>query len=439
MQTSRFAAVAVPVGPRQDGGAGGGAMGPPGVGVPPGGTALQILRKLSATNYETEWAGPLGDVAYSNDYNDLDNLPALITTFLGLSDTPATYAGQALKTLRVNAGETAVEFGVVLGTLAVGSSATDVPFTPTGGIAATNAATALAELDTEKVSKAGDTMTGMLSISLAAGNGLEVTDTVSGSGSEFVFNGNILSTFYSSIASSSTLIMRKARGTAAVPVDVLTNDDAGLHRYQGYFGAFRNIALIRVTVIETTPSATALAGRLSYSVNAVGSVVPSEILRLEHAVGLSLFGANPVIDSRRHYRDRIYTIATLPTPAVAGENIFCSDLGGGAGKLVSTAASSVWRRHDEGNQANATNADFTLTTLTDAQQVRHTGTLTADRAVTLSTTRAYAGAKFRITRTGTGAFNLNVGTGPLKALITNTWGEFVYDGAAWYLAAYGAL
>jgi len=31
-------------------------------------------------------------------------------TFIGLSDTPATYSGQTLKTLRVNAGETAIEF-----------------------------------------------------------------------------------------------------------------------------------------------------------------------------------------------------------------------------------------------------------------------------------------------------------------------------------------
>ena len=29
--------------------------------------------------------------------------------------------------------------------------------------------------------------------------------------------------------------------------------------------------------------------------------------------------------------------------------------------------------------------------------------------------------------------------GGLKNLITNTWCEVVYDGAAWYLAAYGTL
>lgn len=86
-----------------------------------------------------------------------------------------------------------------------------------------------------------------------------------------------------------------------------------------------------------------------------------------------------------------------------------------------------------------TDAAASLSVGTDAENIRHTGLLTADRAVTLNTTNAFAGARFRITRTGGGAFNLNVGTGPLKALANNTWGEFVYDGSAWYLAAYGAL
>lgn len=86
-----------------------------------------------------------------------------------------------------------------------------------------------------------------------------------------------------------------------------------------------------------------------------------------------------------------------------------------------------------------TDADVTLTAGTDAERIRHTGTLTANRAITLATAGVAAGAVFRITRTGGGAFNLNIGTGPLKALATNTWATVIYDGAAWYLAEYGAL
>jgi hypothetical protein len=69
--------------------------------------------------------------------------------------------------------------------------------------------------------------------------------------------------------------------------------------------------------------------------------------------------------------------------------------------------------------------------------------LTAHRTVTLSTLGlgTNSGARFRIVRkaTATGAFNLNVGTGPLKALAVGQWCEVEYDGAAWALTAAGAL
>lgn len=83
--------------------------------------------------------------------------------------------------------------------------------------------------------------------------------------------------------------------------------------------------------------------------------------------------------------------------------------------------------------------DADVTIPVSARYFRHTATLTADRAVTLVATDAVAGDSVLVTRTGGGAFNLNIGTGPLKALTTNTWGLFVFDGSVTYLAAYGAL
>lgn len=83
----------------------------------------------------------------------------------------------------------------------------------------------------------------------------------------------------------------------------------------------------------------------------------------------------------------------------------------------------------------------TLTVHKDAPIQRWATSLTADRAVTLSTTGARNGQKWRILRTptATGAFNLNVGTGPLKALAVGQWAEVVYDGAAWILEGSGSL
>ncbi len=86
----------------------------------------------------------------------------------------------------------------------------------------------------------------------------------------------------------------------------------------------------------------------------------------------------------------------------------------------------------------ATNAAFTIFPFTaPSGNVLHTGTLTADRLVTLSTTFAYPGFKHKIVRTGSGAFNLDVGG--LKNLVQNTWCEVTYNGSAWYLSGYGAL
>jgi hypothetical protein len=66
--------------------------------------------------------------------------------------------------------------------------------------------------------------------------------------------------------------------------------------------------------------------------------------------------------------------------------------------------------------------------------------LTANRAVTLSTTGAGAGAKFHLTRQAgaTGAFTLDVGPG-LKSLAASQWCDVEYDGSSWFLRAFGNL
>jgi hypothetical protein len=84
-------------------------------------------------------------------------------------------------------------------------------------------------------------------------------------------------------------------------------------------------------------------------------------------------------------------------------------------------------------------AAVTLTAGTSRPYQLWTTTLTADRAVTLSATGAFRGANFKISRPAAGAFNLNVGSGPLKALAAGQWCEVVYDGSVWRLAAFGSL
>lgn len=85
----------------------------------------------------------------------------------------------------------------------------------------------------------------------------------------------------------------------------------------------------------------------------------------------------------------------------------------------------------------------TLTPSFDPEVQIWNGPLASDRTVTLSTAAGYAfpGARFRIDRapTSTGAFNLNVGAGPLRALATGQWCDVRFDGTNWHLTAFGSF
>jgi hypothetical protein len=91
-------------------------------------------------------------------------------------------------------------------------------------------------------------------------------------------------------------------------------------------------------------------------------------------------------------------------------------------------------------QEVTTDANFNLAVGSQGTEIIHTGALTAARSVTLLTTNAVPGDQFRITRTGGGAFALNVGAGPLKALSTGQWCVVEFTSAGtWALKQFGSL
>ena len=85
----------------------------------------------------------------------------------------------------------------------------------------------------------------------------------------------------------------------------------------------------------------------------------------------------------------------------------------------------------------ATDADFTVYHGRVASRLFHTGTLTANRTVTLGTDGAAEGDSFEFTRSGAGAFNLSIGG--LATLATKGWCKVTYRSGAWVLAQYGTL
>jgi len=106
-------------------------------------------------------------------------------------------------------------------------------------------------------------------------------------------------------------------------------------------------------------------------------------------------------------------------------------------------ANNVNVRVNQSQRGNETNGNVAATLIlgTDSHTQIWNTPITADRAVTLTTARAWRGGEYRIVRTAaaTGAFNLNVGTGPLKALAAGEWCTVEFNGTAWVLTGFGAL
>lgn len=227
----------------------------------------------------------------------------------------------------------------------------------------------------------------------------------------------------------------RATGPTVAAVAVQSGDALGALAFYGDDGA--DIATIAASItayVDGAVSADTVPGRLVFHTSNSGGT-STERMRLDSSGNLQMGGANTVIDANRIHVHRSYTIATLPS-AVTGGTIYVSDLGGGGGLMWSDGTN--WRRLTEAGVATVnTDANFTLTPLTSAPDQTHTGTLTANRTITLSTTNAYNGARFCVTRTGGGAFTLSVGG--LKSLSQNQWAEVVYNGSAWVLSAYGTL
>lgn len=109
------------------------------------------------------------------------------------------------------------------------------------------------------------------------------------------------------------------------------------------------------------------------------------------------------------------------------------------GGMFSPHAAALWRNSTNlsvpDTEVVATDSNFTLQALYNAPTVIHTGTLSANRTITLSATRPRG--SFKIVRTGGGDFTLSVGG--LKSLATNEWCEVTYNGSAWVLTGFGTM
>jgi len=231
--------------------------------------------------------------------------------------------------------------------------------------------------------------------------------------------------------------LRKARGTIAAPAVPVTNDPLGTIRFAGWVssGTFGNGAEINAMVSEPTWGASALGSYLRFRLSPVGSSTLTEVARFDNENGLSMFGANPVIDQNRGHRLRSTTIAGAVAPSVAGNLFYHSDAQGGAGEVAVDTA-SAWRHAGQAAVKKLTSdANATYTPRADGRIVRDTAALTADRKLTLATTNVTDGHKVEVSRRGSsGGKNRSVyqadGTTLIASLADNASADFVYDATA---------
>lgn len=129
-------------------------------------------------------------------------------------------------------------------------------------------------------------------------------------------------------ANAPVFSFEKSRGTTVSSKAVVVTNDVMLNfRCLGYDGvsAYRLSAQMEAVVIETTPGPTAMAGRWLILASAAGAVTSTEIARLDVANGLSMYGANIVVDANRLVQLRVFTVATLPTAPGDGRTGYIAD------------------------------------------------------------------------------------------------------------------
>jgi hypothetical protein len=251
---------------------------------------------------------------------------------------------------------------------------------------------------------------------------------------------NQIETYSSAATTAPNFTMRRGHGTIAAPAVPITNDIVGYLSWQPYSGAsgsgFTNGARIQGVMTETaTVDGTHVGMQLRVLACPIGSGTLSEVARFDNESGLSLFGANPVIDKNRAHRLRATTISGAVTPSVAGNLFYHSDAQGGTGE-VAVDTGSAYRHAGQASVKKLTaDADATYTPRADGRIVRDNATLTIDRKLTLAIANVTDGYKVEVSRRGSsGGHNRTLyqadGTTLIVNIADNTSADFIYDAAA---------
>jgi hypothetical protein len=271
---------------------------------------------------------------------------------------------------RQGAGSVGITAQLVKDFTLSGLAGTSVGHTPDGNIIATNVSAAIAELDSEKVAKAGDTMTGSLTLSGSPVNtghattkgyvdaaddtklirtgdtgvgiysflGSAHTPQTPASGTTFIVSDSggvtrVLYDNYNTGAGGPTVTFRKARGTAAAPSRLSASDQI---MNIGGFGFGTTVYSINSRVGITARATelwtdTAHGTSISFNVTpattattVTGLLLTSAVMDLVSTASFQMGGVD-VITSARNLIHRSYTVGTLPTAGIVGRTCWASN------------------------------------------------------------------------------------------------------------------
>jgi hypothetical protein len=243
------------------------------------------------------------------------------------ADTKVAKAGDTMTgALQVPAGS------VTAPSLAAGEVGTGLYLVATGILGLTAAGVAAFEADSSRIR---GKLISLSDDNRSAGSGLSISNA--GVATITLEGQTTISMTTTAYAAAVTFDFQRSQGTRATPTAITTNAVISQWRFRGFDGAaYRNSVSLNGTVIAPTPSATDMAGRFSMLCTPLGSVTITEVIRLEFDTGLSMFGANPVIDQNRHFKMRSYTVAGSPAASSnTDKSIAQSDAPGGDSQAFS--------------------------------------------------------------------------------------------------------
>ncbi len=236
---------------------------------------------------------------------------------------------------------------------------------------------------------------------------------------------------------------------------VTSLDGDGPVRLEGAFGAYTGVTI--ETIHGPGPGPNAGAIQVANGFHTLRNVTITNVAHAKAGIGIEFSNTNPsylynyrVVASSNddEHRPRYpmfmheRSSGSIENAVAADASLFTVEQATPASTLASWTLAGILSGVSSYAPVSPDRGDASVTLVPrlDSEIQLFATTLTAHRVVTLSTSGAIAGSRFRVVRTGMGAFTLDVGPG-IKTIPSGTaaWVDVVFSGTAWVLTGYGTL